>query len=205
MEISPILLFWLFIYSVCFGGLVGVLNDLHRFSRVILGVRYTGKNMESLYKKKIPIVKRTLKPLRQEKGKSIALSVVIGIQDILLFSFAGVGTVLLNYYYNDGQIRYYTIPAVFLGFLLYYFSIGKLTILIFESLWFVLRAFFAITLYLISRPVLLFVGFFWKKSKKIYANVKKTIAKKQKIVYNIDKYKMVIKEAENGFLEHLKF
>lgn len=205
MEISPILLFWLLVYSVCFGGVVGAVNDLHRFSRVILGVRYTSKSTEKLYQKNLPIVKRPLKPLRQGKGKSVALSVFMGIQDVFMFCFAAVGIVLLNYYYNDGQLRYYTIPAVFLGFLLYYFSIGKLTVFIFEYLWFGFRAFLYITLYLLSRPFLLFVGFFWKKSKKIYANVKKTIAKKQKMVYNIDKSRMVKKDAANGFLGHLKF
>ena len=143
--------------------------------------------------------------MRQGKGKSVALSAFIGIQDVFLFCFAAIGTVLLNYYYNDGQIRYYTIPAVLLGFLIYYFSIGKLTVLIFEYVWFSLRSLVLIGIYLLSRPILLFVGFFWKKSKKIYANVKKTIAKKQKMVYNIDKFKMVKKDAANGFLGHLKF
>ncbi len=200
MEISPILLFWLLISSACLGVVVGMLNDVHRISRILLGVQYSKKNINTLYRRNLPFLKRPLKEIQNTRIQKVVLPIVMAIQDICLFLFSAIGIVVLNYYYNDGQFRYYTVLVVLFGFLIYYFTLGKLLILISEYLVFVLRSTFVVLCWLFCRPFYLLVGFFWKKSKNIYAKVEKTIAKKQKMVYNIDKNKQVFKNAAVGFL-----
>ena len=204
MEISPILLLWLLVASVVFGILVGILNDVYRITRIFLGVKYAKGSVSRLYENDLPFLKRPLRELRNGKAQKFFLPFVILLQDVFLFSFAAVGIVVLNYYFNDGQFRCYTVVAVFSGFLFYYFTLGKLLIFVSEYLVYFLRSTFVVFGWLLCRPICLFVGFFWKKSKNIYAKVKKTIAKKQKMVYNIDKYKSVFQEAKHGFLTHQK-
>ena len=107
---------------------------------------------------------------------------------------------MLNYCFNDGQLRIYTIFATLFGFLFYYFTVGRVTPLLFEGVLFFIRSFLAIAFWILSRPVVLLVGFLVIKIKNIYAKLEKTIAKKQKMVYNIDKFKRSLQDASHGFL-----
>ena len=200
MEISPYLLFCLLISSVLFGVAVGVLNDAHRLTRVLLGVRYGGRRFDRLYTMRLPFVGKTLGEQKEGKGTRIALPILIFAQDVILFGFAGVGTVLLNFYYNNGQLRLYTVAGLILGFVLYYFTLGKLVMLLSEGIVFFVRAFLTVLLWLFSRPLVFFVAFLGKNTKKLHEKFKKTIANKRKRVYNIYKVKKVLEEADRGVL-----
>ena len=200
MEISPIRLLWLLIFSALFGMAVGGLMDLHRLIRVCFGVRYSEKTFEKLYAKPLPILRRPLGAYKQTRLRQIVLSVLIFVQDVALFAVAAVGTVLLNYYFNQGRFRIYTVLAILLGFLLYYFTVGKLVMLCSEGIVFLVRAVLTVIFVLMSRPIVIFVEFFRKNAKKLNENIRNTIAKKRKRVYNKRKEASVLQEAEHGFL-----
>ena len=87
MEISPLLLAMMLVWSFVFGLLLGAVNDVNRIVRVFCGVRYGGKNFDKLYSIKLPIVKRSLK--RRDGGfyRGI-LSIIIFFQDIIFFLIA---------------------------------------------------------------------------------------------------------------------
>ena len=200
MEISPLRLFYLLISSFAFGHLLGVLYDLHRIIRVLFGVRYTQNRPQMLFAHPLPLLRRPLREIRQGRMKKMLLSVVIFFQDVFLGCAAGIGLVILNYVFNDGQLRFYTVLAMTAGFFLYYVTIGKLVIFLSEWIVFFLRAIFAILLYLLSRPVVWIYTVLEKTVKKTSSNLKKALANHRKKVYNINKVKNSLQLADHGFL-----
>jgi len=200
MEISPIRLLFLLISSFFLGLGVGAMYDIHRISRVLFGVQYTKNRPTKLIFSPLPILKRPLGEIRRGKVKNGFLSVLIFFQDVLLCCASAVGIVVLNYAFNDGRFRFYTIIALLLGFLLYYFTLGKLIIFLSEWIVFFLRAIFSIGFYLFARPWVLFFRFLGKIVKKTRSNLQKTIANQRKKVYNIHKVRIYFQAAEHGFL-----
>lgn len=200
MEISPIRLFFLLIWSFGLGVGVGLLYDFHRLIRMLFGVRYSKNRPTKLYTKPLPIVKRPLAEIRCGKVKNIILYILIFFQDVFLCCASAAGIVILNYTFNDGRFRFYTVIALCLGFFVYYYTVGKLVMFLSEWIFFCLRATFSIFFYLLSRPWVMFFHFLGKIVKKMRSNLQKTIANKRKKVYNIHKVKKCFEAAEHGFL-----
>ena len=200
MEISPIRLFFLLLSSFALGIGLGIFYDLHRILRVFFGVQYTQNRPTKFFSKPLPILKRSLGEIRQGKCKKIFLFALIFIQDLFLCCISALGIVILNYAFNDGRFRFYTILALFVGFFLYYFTLGKLVMFLSEWIVFFLRAVFSICIFLLSRPFVIFWSFLGKIVKKVRSNLQKTIANQRKKVYNIHKVKDCLKAADQGFL-----
>ena len=120
MEISPFLLSLMLAWSAVWGCALGLIYDINRITRVFFGVRYTNERFDRLYEIKLPVIKTSLK---RSSGKICkgALSVIIFFQDIIFFVIAGIGIVLLNYEFNDGVFRWFTVFAAMAGFLIYHF------------------------------------------------------------------------------------
>lgn len=194
------MLFCLLLASVLFGGAVGILHDGHRLIRILLGMRYGGRHFERLYATSLPLVHRTLEMGKMQRWKRRILPVVLFFQDIALFCFAGAGTVLLNFYYNNGRFRLYTLVGLLVGFLLYSLTVGKAVMFFSEGILFFLRAGLVISGWLISRPFVAFIGFLGKIAKSFQVKLKRTIANQRKKVYNKNKKKIVLQEATYGFL-----
>lgn len=198
MEISPLFLTLLLLGGFLFGIFLGILNDGNRIVRVFLGVRYSKKHFRSLYERPLPIVHR---PLRVTEGGRIrrgVLGAVIFLQDLLLFVVGGVGCVLLQYEYNSGRFRFFLLPAIVFGFLLYYFTVGKCVMLVSEAIAFGIKATFCILGSLCMRPVVKIFRFFVKNLKKTTGFFQFLIAKRTKKLYNIHKKQEWLHMAEVG-------
>ena len=200
MEISPILLFYLLVSSLFLGVGVGFLYDVHRIVRIFFGVRYSKQRPTALLSRQLPFLGRSLGEIRQGKLKSKVLFILIFFQDVFLLAIAGGGVVILNYAFNDGQFRFYTVVALGLGFFIYYFTAGKLVIYLSEWIVFFLRATFSIFFFLLLRPFVIILTFLFYVLKKILANLEKSIAKHRKKVYNKRKTRDCFNAAERGFL-----
>lgn len=200
MEISPIRLFYLLLSSFFLGVGMGFFYDIHRMIRISFGIRYSKTAPPEIFRRPLPILGRPLRELRQGKGKRGFLSVLIFFQDLLWFCSAGVGIVILNYAFNDGRFRIYTVVALLIGFLIYYFTLGKLVMILSEWIVFLLRSAFLIFFFILSRPFVKFFCFLWKIIKKTQRNLEKTIANQRKKVYNINKKKECFSAADRGFL-----
>ena len=107
---------------------------------------------------------------------------------------------ILNYYFNDGKFRIYSVVALLCGFFFYRFTVGKLVMLVLEAILFVLRAAVLTLFDWIKKPMGVFVVFFGKIAKKIAKKLAKSIAKKRKKVYNNHNSRSLLREAEKGFL-----
>ncbi len=198
MELSPLLLSLLLLHSFLFGAFLGILNDASRIVRVFFGVRYGGKSVRSLYTRDLPIIHRPLSGEERGKIGQGALSVLIFFQDLFLFIFAGVGCVLLHYEYNSGRFRFFSLPAIVLGFLLYYFTVGKLIMALSERIVFVIKATFLILGSVLMRPFVAICHFFNKKLTKTMNFFRKLIAKRTKMLYNKGKKKEWLHLAAKG-------
>ena len=135
MEISPYMLTLLLVYSFLFGVFCGGVNDVFKITRALLGDGRELGGAGYLYNKEIFLVGK----LPQNK-KSPLLPLLIFIEDFILVVFIGCGVVVLNYYLNRGQFRLYTIVAVLAGIAAYYFTVGRLVILLSEAIIFFIKA-----------------------------------------------------------------
>ncbi len=153
-----------------------------------------------MYARDLPIIHRPLSVRERGKIGDGALSVLIFFQDLFLFAFAAVGCVLLHYEYNSGRFRFFSIPAMVLGFLLYYFTVGKLIMALSERIVFVIKAALLILGNIFLRPILAFCRFFNKKLTKIAKNFRKVIANRTKRLYNKGKKKEWLRKACRGFI-----
>lgn len=199
MEISPYMLMLLLIYSFVFGMSAGVFNDINRITRAMMGVKYSGKAFERLYRIELPFVGRLSSSGKEKRLKRTVESAVIFLQDILLFAYLGCGTVILNYYLNRGQLRLYTIAAMAVGFAIYYFTLGRLVIFLSEGIIFFIRAALKISFYVASRPAV----WLWHGMRKICLSICKkiysTIAKKRIMRYNKSKREELLTLSARGF------
>ena len=182
MEISQITLAIMLFYSFLFGIAVGVFYDLNRIVRVFFGVRYTKRAYGRLYGIRLPISKREIV---MGKSKGFLQSLVINLGDLLCVLVATIGLILINYGYNSGRFRFFTVAALIVGFLLYRFGIGRLVILITEPVAFICKYVFLSICDLLFSPLRKFCILIYKFVKKISSLYIFTLENKIKKLYNI--------------------
>lgn len=196
MEISPLALSILLISSFLWGGLIGVLNDANKMIRVFL----CGESFYERHEKMIRFFK-----LKKIKKKALFLNktyinVLIFIQDVFSIIIATVGLVLLNYYYNDGYFRLFTFFAFVLGFVIYYFTIGKLVTFILQPITFFLRCLIVTIVRILVFPISYLFKCIRNLTINLFLKYKKSIEKNENIRYNKKRKEMLIKLSEIGFL-----
>jgi hypothetical protein len=183
MEISQITLALLTLYASILGVAIGVLYDVNRIIRVMLGARYRRNLYSKLYSLRLPIIK---KPISFEGKRNVALNVVINIGDFLCVISATLGIIVLNYSYNSGRFRFFTVLGFFCGVLIYRLTLCKIIMLICEPIAFLIKYIFLSVLVIISRPLLKIYLFMRKYIKKFAYLCSFTLEKKRKKVYNIE-------------------
>lgn len=102
----------LYIKAFLVGVAFGVLYDVIRFFKLIIGVRYGAQDAY------IP----------ESKAKRVAVYVVSFVTDTLFWLLIGVASVLLFYNVSGGVFRGSVYPCLLFGLALYYFSLGRLTL-----------------------------------------------------------------------------
>ena len=190
----------LLIASVRFGFKIGLLGEVNFFIRLMLRLEEMEPFMRERYDKPIPLIGRCLKWRVLTKAKKRARTVVVFFQDLLLISFAGIGVVVLNYTYNDGRNRLFTLIGIGCGYLLCRIFAG-----VFFKKWislivFSIEKYISILFYIIFHPFFKILKALCKKMKKIEKNISKSIANKKKKEYNLYVKKYILKKAEYGFL-----
>ena len=198
MEISPIRMALLLFYSFVFGISVGVFYDANRIIRVLFGERYSGRASGRVARLKLPILKRAIcqRPKRRALG-----AIVVFIGDFLCVLIAALGIIILNYAYNSGIFRMFTLFGTVGGFLLYYHTVGRLVLFISEPLAMFIKylvfSFFIICGY----PFLKIFKLAVQNIRKIVFLFSFTIEKKCKKVYNVKEEVYLVEMSKNGFLD----
>jgi hypothetical protein len=182
MEISQITLAVMLLYSFLFGIAVGILYDVNRIARVLFGVRYTKKAYSRLYSLRLPVSKKNV---LIGSSKGFWQSLVINLGDALCVLVATVGAILINYGYNSGRFRFFTVAALIVGFVIYRFSIGRMLILVAEPLAFICKYIFLSICGILALPLRKFGTLIYKFVKKISSLYIFTLENKNKKLYNI--------------------
>lgn len=191
---------FLLLYSFGLGALLGVLHDANRIVRIFCGVHYSEKRFKSLYARSLPLIHRSLSVGEKGKIRKGFLNVLIFFQDILLFLAGALGFVILHYEYNSGRFRFFSLLAMIVGFLVYYFTVGKLVMFCSEAIVFFMKATFLIFFECVLRPIRAFGRFLLKKLKKIGKISQIFLAKRRRKLYNINRKKRLLEEAKHGFV-----
>lgn len=195
METSQITLAIMLLYSFLFGIAVGVFYDANRVVRVLFGVRYTKKAYERLYGLRLPISKR-----RVNIGKSNGFlqSLVINLGDFACVLAAAVGVLLINYGYNSGRFRFFTLAATALGFVIYRLSAGRLVIFLAEPLAFLCKYLLLAICDILGFPLMKILAILSKFVKKFFSLFIFTLANKIKKLYNIREEVFVSEDAQKS-------
>ena len=192
MEISPLTLLVLLINSFLFGGFVGVINDINKMLRVFL----CGEEDFERYKKMADFFKL-------KKGIAVNkafLNALTFIQDVFTLTFATLGLILLNYYYNDGYFRFFSFLGMVGGFVIYYFTFGRLVAVVLESLAFFLRCIIVTIVRIITYPFILLIKFIKNLIIKSVNKYKKYIEKNKNLRYNKKRREMIVELSKCGFI-----
>ena len=142
MEISQLSFVLLAMYSVCFGVVLGVIYDIIRIQRVILGAEYgeDDKGKIDFRNIELPIINKKAYSVKFDKISKRFLNIYFAIGDVVFVSMCGVAVVLVAYAYNSGRVRLVVYLGLLVGFLTYYFTVGRLVMRISHFISFALRS-----------------------------------------------------------------
>ena len=108
---------------------------------------------------------------------------------------------LLLYYTNDGQFRGMAVFGVVCGFVLYYFTVGRLVISVSRILVFVIKAVLAYMVLFAAFPSALLFKALKLVAQKIHGRLRTVRYKKRSAVFTERQIAELCKRAGNGFLD----
>ncbi len=185
MEIYPLLQAKLLGLSFAFGLILGAFRDCFRLISAFFGKEYSGIKKRRMLTWRLPILKKSLPSGENNIFCAISTKTFEIIGDFATATLAGVGIIVLNYGYNNGEFRFFVVFGVFFGFLCYCFTIGKIVGNIFLPISFLIKYLFCSFFVAFGYPLLKILSFFVKNIKKLFFLCSFTIANKIKKVYNI--------------------
>ena len=171
MEISPVEQAYLLLYCAMFGVCLGAFYD------VFVVIRRFCANKKALS------------------------GIVRFIGDLLLLVTAGVGTVLLCYYFNKGEVRSFAFLGLAAGFFFWRAAPSRIFIPALSALF---RLLFAVLRHVFRPFAKIFKRLVNILKKSIYY-IKKSLAKIMIMVYNRNVKRTVLRRSKDGFIgEHKK-
>ena len=197
MEISQIKLAELLAVSFLVGVAMGIINDINRIVRNIFNFKFKSNRFKGLYTF-LKITEHTNK--RPTKFNSIIFKVMFFVQDLVFTSLFALSIVLLNYYYNDGKMRLFSVGSLILGFITHFCTFGKITMFVLEPLTIIIKELFKRLLHLCLQPFIFIIHKAISFSKNIFLVIKKHIEIKTNLRYNIKERKRMIILSKTGFI-----
>lgn len=184
MEISPLLLAKMLLVSFLFGFQTGAFFDIGRALGGLFGGEVKSERVKKLYGVKLLFSKKSF-PQTGKKISAFLRDAYIFIFDVLLVIFAVWGVVKINYSYNDGGIRFFTVAGVVAGFVCYYFTVSRLALFLAEVAVFALKYTVFSVFCAIFSPFSKIYNNLVKKIKKSLGKFRFRLEKKSKKVYNV--------------------
>ena len=196
MEISPFILAKMLCVAFLFSFQSGGIFDFGRALCSYFSCAPKSKKIRAFYRAKVLFVESSICETAKKKRNRFFENAVMFFCDVFGVIYAGVGLVKINYSYNDGVFRFFTVFAFVIGFLLYYFVISKVVLFLLELAIFIIK-YFVVTLFgVLERTFLIIYNNLVKIIKKIYGKFQLCIEKKRKVVYNVNE--ILCNNEENG-------
>ena len=109
MEIFPDVLAKMLLVSFLFGGQLGMIFDIGRVLRLLFIGAPISSKLKGLYASRLPFSKRAMTARDDRKSRKILLNITVFLTDFLFSAYAVIGLVVINYAYNDGKFRIFTL------------------------------------------------------------------------------------------------
>ena len=184
MEISPYLLAKMLFVAFFFGIQVGVIFDVGRLLRVIFWGEVKNKKIKGLHIVKMPFSKRKISGVNGKTQAFLKYGFIF-LYDFFWMLYSFIALMKINYSYNDGGMRFFTVAGVITGFAVYYFTFSRVVIFLGELVSCAVRYTFFAIFDAVSLPFLKIYNNLVKKIKKSYEKFRIYIEKKSKKVYNV--------------------
>lgn len=131
------------------------------------------------------------------KKRFLRISLTVrAIGDLVTVTLAGVTVIILCYYFNKGEFRFFCILGLVAGLLLYFFAFSFIVKRIYKCIFCVIFGVFRF----FWRPMFRFAKFIERNLQIILYYASKALAKKAILVYNICIKRSTLKKARRGFL-----
>jgi len=172
------------VYSLVLGTFFGASYDIIRIFRVLLGVSSYGKRktFEKAYGSSLINYFSHLR-IRKLDG------LIMFLTDMIFSLFVTLCFVLFLFSFNHSIFRWFILLFTVLGFLIYYFTVGKIVILFSQEIAAFIFLVLNVILHLIIVPVKKICSFlkliFNATFSKLYAYVKNAIDRKKKKRYTV--------------------
>ena len=198
MQVYPIALFRLLMSSLVAGIALGVLYDVLRIGRVLIGMNhYTAAATVSAFCPKF--CKR-----REKKSRSrivtIFFNILLVMQDILFCLTLGAVAAVLLFYHNNGEFRGFVIIAILAGLVAYLMTVGKLVIRASEYVVFAVKTAILYVVYYVTWPFIALFRFLLDRARRVVAFIRRKQEQKHIARYHAKHIKYLTKLAANGFL-----
>ena len=198
MGINPTLLLRLLAASVIVGMALGLVYDVLRICRVMMGMsRYTAAASAPIF------CPRFYKPRRKmgcSRVSDFVKSAVLIAQDFFFCVTFGIAVALLLFSRNGGEFRGFVLLGALLGFAAYYFTVGRLVIRASEYVVFAIRTALLYAVYYVTLPFIAAIRFVGRHVMNM-VNARAAKRREKRIArYTKAEEQNMIRLAENGFL-----
>ena len=141
------------LYAVWFGAICGILYDILRIVRVLHGVRYPGRFSSWLSRLRLPFLPEGYASPRPTRYGKRVQSLLIFLGDFLYLLLVGMLFSVFIYWQNDGVFRFYMLFGATIGYMAYYFTVGRLVLASAEAVAAFLRILLAYLVMLVRIPI----------------------------------------------------
>jgi hypothetical protein len=183
------------------GATIGLLINANRFFRIFFDLDCEkSKNFFAAYH----ITQRNIKPKIFKYRKQVE-NITVFIQDFFLVIIYVIGLLIINFSFNKGNFRLFSIPVSIIGFLMFKFTIGKILFSISEWIAIKVKIGIIVIFHFVYTPILYISTKICEFCKKNYVFLKISIAKQIKKRYNNNKEKHLNKFAGSAFVKFDNF
>ena len=168
MEISQIDLLFLFLYSLATGAVLGVVYDAVRILRAL----FFSEN-ERYLTRELPLIRKTAYRQTEKKLPRAAVAIFVAVGDFVFMITCAIAVILVAYVKNMGRMRWIIPVGASVGFVAYYYTVGKLIMKISGLAAFLIRAGLVYLYSLAELPVRLVINGVKNRKKKSKENKKR--------------------------------
>lgn len=159
--------FRLLLYALIVGAVLGIIWDIFRVTRIAAFGRK--KRQKSIF---VPLpadteaLKQILRVDTSEKHSVIA-NVGVFLSDLGFCVFSAICVILMLFHISDGVVRGFAFAGAFIGFAIYYFTVGRLTVIFSDAIIRILKRLLRFVLSLTLFPILKLLRGIAKKALSI--------------------------------------
>lgn len=181
-----------------FGLISGVFYDIVRLSRVVLGIKHYSGIPANAFCKRIT-VNFKLPEFIKKRNRLLENSAVF-IGDLLYSLTVGLAFIVYLYYTNNCIFRWYILLSSALGFTAYYFTLGKLVMLVSEWIVGILKMTVIYIMAIILIPVRFVAKYTWAFAVYLWnVSIMKILSKlkRRRAIKKTEQYAKNLKELLN--------